>query len=164
MNRRFSMLVVTLFAAAATVAAAGRAAPPKPVPYPRGYRSWTHVKSMVLLPENPVGEQFAGIHYVYANGRALSGLKDGRYQDGSVLVFDLFETELDEGLYGPGERKFVAVMVKNRKEYAATGGWGFEAFAKSSETGRLTSDGGEGCFLCHKDVAEADFVFSSFRP
>ncbi len=59
------------------------------VPYPEGYRDWTHVKSMIIEPGHALANPFHGIHHVYANSKALTGLKGGKYSDGAVLVFDL---------------------------------------------------------------------------
>ena len=62
------------------------------VPYPEGYRDWTHVKSMVILEGHALYDSFGGIHHIYANGKALKAMKDARpYPDGSVLIFDLLE-------------------------------------------------------------------------
>ena len=43
-----------------------------PVPYPKGYRQWTHVKSMVIQPGHALYEAFGGIHHLYANRRSTS--------------------------------------------------------------------------------------------
>lgn len=157
---RFAAVLLTSALGAAAMAAVQRA---PAVPYPEGYRQWFHIKSMILKPGNSVGEQFVGIHHVYANEKALSGLRRGRYDDGAVLVFDLLEAEEDEEAIVEGGRKFVAVMHRDRKRYAATGGWGFEAFAGDSETRRVVDDGGRGCFSCHEEARATSFVFASWR-
>ncbi len=62
------------------------------VPYPDGYRQWTHVKSMVIQKGHPLYEAFGGIHHIYANEKALRAMQAGKpYPDGAVLVFDLLE-------------------------------------------------------------------------
>jgi hypothetical protein len=134
-----------------------------PVPYPEGYRSWRHVKSMVILEGHPLADPFAGIHHVYANGKAMRGLETGRYADGSVLVFDLLEAVPEEGAYVEGARKLIGVMHKNARRYAATDGWGFEAFAADSKTGRLPTNNGRDCHLCHTDAKENELVFTAIR-
>ena len=60
------------------------------VPYPEGYRNWTHVKTMLIQPGHALANPFQGIHHVYANKSAEKGLKSGRYPNGAVLVFSFF--------------------------------------------------------------------------
>ncbi|MDH3497294.1 MAG: cytochrome P460 family protein [Gemmatimonadota bacterium] len=158
MARWFALLPVPLVAAAAL----GRPQP-APVPYPEGYREWTHVKSMVILDGHPLADPFAGIHHVYANARALEGLRTGSYPDGAVLVFDLLEAAGGEAVYTEGSRKLVGVMHRDAGQYAATGGWGFEGFAGDSRTQRLTTDGGASCYACHQGQAVKGYVFSAWR-
>lgn len=134
------------------------------VAYPEGYRSWSHVKSMVILPGHPLENPFGGIHHVYANGRALEGLRTGTYPDGAVFVFDLLEAVSGEAVLEEGSRKLVGVMERDARRFAATGGWGFEGFAGDSRTERLVKDGGQSCFGCHKAAEAAGYVFSRWRP
>jgi hypothetical protein len=133
------------------------------VPYPEGYRNWLHTKSMLIQPGHPLENPFQGIHHIYANGKAASGLKTGNYKDGSVLVFDLLKYEEKDKTIQEGERKLVGVMHKNSAKYASTGGWGFEGFAGSSKTERLVKDGGKSCFDCHTSEKGKDYVFSKLR-
>lgn len=151
---------------AALVTAAGSAAALKnePVGYPEGYRHWTHVKSMVILPGHPLENPFAGIHHIYANDPAMDGLKRGAYRDGSVFVFDLLEYAEADHAGAEGARKLIGVMKKDAKQFAATGGWGFAGFKGDSRTERLVTDAGAGCFACHASQKDRDYVFSAMRP
>lgn len=133
------------------------------VEYPKDFRNWTHIKSMVILPGHALADQFEGIHHVYANEKALAGLKSGRYQDGSALVFDLLEYNEGQNTLSEGKRKLIGIMEKNELNFKTTGGWGFEAFDSNSRTKRLTNDGGVGCFQCHTQSEKNGFVFSSLR-
>ncbi len=133
------------------------------VAYPDGYRSWTHVKSMVIHPEHGLADPFEGIHHVYANGEALAGLASNEYQTGATLVFDLLSQEPGDGAIQEGARKFIGVMEYDNERFAATGGWGFEAFAGDSRTERVVSDGGVSCFGCHQAAKADGYVFSKFR-
>lgn len=135
----------------------------KGVPYPEGYRHWLHVKTMLIEPGHALEDPFQGIHHVYANKHAEKGLKEGKYANGSVLVFDLLKYEEKDKTIQEGERKLVGVMVKDDKKYAATGGWGFEGFAGNSKTERLTKDGGKSCYGCHEPQQKSDYVFSKYR-
>lgn len=155
--------VVAAAAVAAAAVAAARGQQPRAVPYPDGYRSWQHVKSMVLLPEHPLAGTFGGIHHVYANRAALGGLRSGRYPDGAVLVFDLLEARSGEGAISEGARRLVGVMRRDARAYAATGGWGYEGFAGDSRTARLVTDGGASCHACHTARAAQQFVYSEYR-
>lgn len=135
-----------------------------PVPYPDGYRSWQHLKTMLILPGHALTDPFGGIHHVYANAKAMQGLETGTYPDGSVLVFDLLAYEEGDNVIVEGARKLVGVMHRDNDAYAKTGGWGFEGFAGDSETERLVSDDGVSCFGCHESVASSVYVFAKYRP
>ena len=133
------------------------------VPYPESFRNWVHVKSMVIKPGHALENPFQGIHHIYANDKALRGLKAGKYSDGSILVFDLLNYIEKDNAIQEGDRKLVGVMHKNAKQYPSTGGWGFEGFAANSKTKRLTSDGGVSCFKCHVPHKARDYVHSQLR-
>ncbi|NOT86149.1 MAG: cytochrome P460 family protein [Methylococcaceae bacterium] len=134
------------------------------VPYPEGYRSWSHTKSMLIQPGHALENPFQGIHHIYANPKALKGLKSGAYADGAVLVFDLLNYNEKDLTIQEGERKLTGVMHKDATKYAATGGWGFEGFSGNSTTERLVKDGGKSCFDCHTSEKNKDYVFSQIRP
>jgi hypothetical protein len=156
------------FALFATLAAAWpgnpRAAGTAPVPYPDGYRQWTHVKSMQIHAGHALFGTFGGVHHVYANPRAMKGYASGRFPDGAVIVFDLREAVTSDHATTAGPRKAVGVMRKDAKRHAATGGWGFEAFKGDSTTERVVGDGARtACFECHAAQRERDYVFSRFE-
>jgi Cytochrome P460 len=133
------------------------------VPFPEGYRSWLHAKSMIIEPGHSLENPFQGIHYIYANEKAENGFKSGHYSDGSVLVFDLLKYEEKDKTIQEGERKLLGVMHKDSAKYASTGGWGFEGFVGSSKTERLVKDKGKSCFDCHVSEKAKDYVFSEIR-
>lgn len=133
------------------------------VAYPDGYRSWTHVKSMVIHPDHGLADPFEGMHHIYANAAAIAGLESNAYQKGATLVFDLLSQEVSGGATQEGERKFVGVMEYDAERFAATGGWGFEAFAGNSKTERIVEDHGASCFACHQAVNKDSYVFSKYR-
>lgn len=133
------------------------------VRYPEGFRSWYHVKSMVIQPGHPLENPFGGIHHVYANAKAIQGLKSGNYPDGAVLVFDLFDYQEDNHALVEGKRKLIGVMERDSKRFAATGGWGFEGFGEGRPEKRLVTDGGKGCYDCHASQQARQYVFSKLR-
>jgi hypothetical protein len=140
------------------------AADPAPVPYPEGYRDWTHVKSMVIEKGHPLYDAFGGIHHLYANKQALAGYKTGKFPVGSVIVFDLLDAKSGGNAVQEGARKVVGVMAKDASKWKATGGWGFEAFKGDSKTERAVGgNAATACFQCHTSQKDRDFVFSAYR-
>ena len=134
------------------------------VPYPDGYRTWTHVKSMIIKPNHPLANPFAGIHHVYANEQALKGLRTGTYEKGATFVFDLLEAREEKDAVVEGARKLIGVMLYDPGRFRKTGGWGFEGFAGNARDKRLVKDGGAGCFACHEQARKSHYVFSNWRP
>lgn len=150
---------------AAVITSGALAADVAPVPYPKGYRQWQHVKSMVIEPGHSLYEAFGGIHHLYANAKAMEGYRSGKFPDGAVIVFDLLEAKSGDKAVTEGKRKVVGVMLRDARRYAATGGWGFEGFAGDSDTQRAVGDkAATACFTCHEAQKQRDFVFSNYRP
>lgn len=134
------------------------------VPYPEGYRDWHHVKSMVIEEGHPLHASFGGIHHLYANKEAMEGYKSGRFPDGAVIIFDLFEALRADHAVTEGAHKVVGVMHKDAKKFAETGGWGFEGFGGGDPTQRVVrSEAKNACFSCHAPLKDRDYVFSSLR-
>ena len=154
----------TLFPVLLVASTTAFAADTASVPYPQGYRDWTHVKSMVIQPGHPLHEAFGGIHHLYANKAAMQGYAKGRFPDGAVIVFDLLDAKSADNTVQEGARKVVGVMVKNSKKYAATGGWGYEGFKGDSKTERAVgANAASACHQCHTAQKGSDFVFSALR-
>jgi hypothetical protein len=163
MNRKPRSIVMAASAVLAVAATAAASAGDASVAYPDGYRGWTHVKSMLIQPEHPLADPFAGIHHIYANDEAMEGYRSGRFPDGAVIVFDLLEYAEGDAAIVEAGRKLVGVMVKDAARFDETGGWGFEGFAGDSRSERLVTDGGVGCFNCHTAQRDRDYVFSAYR-
>jgi len=134
------------------------------IAFPKGYRHWTHVKSMVIFGnQHPLYNRIPGLHDVYVNDTGLPSLQQGKsYLDGSVLVFDLYDITSGRGAIETHNRKLLAVMKKNAKLYAETGGWGFEVFKGDEEKGSL--DNAKQCFDCHASQKRVDYVYSTYSP
>lgn len=157
--RLLPLVALSLLSGCASVAAA-----PATVPYPEGYRTWTHVKSMWLGPEHGLANPFGGLHHIYVNDKGEAALRAGQaLPEGTILVFDLLEAKLADQAITEGPRKLVGVMQKDSKRFASTGGWGFEGFAGDSKTERLVSDGGASCYSCHQSRAAQGYVFTEWR-
>jgi hypothetical protein len=159
-ERQMKRLVLLAALAAAPALAADPA-----VPYPEGYRTWTHVKSMVIQPGHPLFEAFGGVHHIYANDKAIRGYRmGGAFPDGAVMVFDLLDAKAGGGAIEEGARKVVGVMVKDARRWKDTGGWGFEGFKGDSKTERAVgADAKTACFACHAPQKDRDYVFSGWR-
>ena len=151
-------LILAGLAATATVSAiAGDVA------YPNGFRQWGHVKSMVHKPGHPLYDAVGGMHHIYANPKAMRGYKSGRFADGSVIVFDLFEAVDKDNAVAEGKRKAVVVMVRNAKAHKANDGWGYEVFDPQLKKGSLDAKAQADCHSCHRSQQDKDFVFSAWR-
>lgn len=133
------------------------------VPYPTGYRHWHHVKSMVIEQGHPLFDAFGGIHHIYANASALEGYQAGKFPDGAVIVFDRLDARHADKAVTEGDRKDVAVMIKDAQKFAATGGWSYEAFAGGDPTRPVVgATAATACHACHTSEKDHDYVFS--RP
>lgn len=156
--------LLTIAAALAIASPPLRAADAAPVPYPQGWRQWTHVKSMTINPGHALYDAFGGIHHLYANAKAEQGYRSGRFADGSVIVFDLLEAKSADNAVEEGARKVLGVMHKDSRRYKDTGGWGFEGFKGDSKSERAVgNNAASACFQCHTAQNGNDFVFSKFR-
>lgn len=133
------------------------------VSYPKDYRTWTHLKSMVINESHSLSTPFEGIHHIYANNKATDGLKKNNYKKGSTFVFDLLTAKRSKDATVEGKRKFIGVMTYDAKKFKETGNWGFEAFAGDSTTKKVVQDSGVSCFSCHIGVEKQSYVFSTFR-
>lgn len=131
------------------------------VPYPEDYRSWHHVKSMVIQPGHALHDAFGGIHHVYANDAALSGLSTGRYADGSVFAFDLLAVAEGGNAIQEAQRKVLGVMHKSEAAFPSTGGWGFAGFTSPGQD--IVTNMQEQCFKCHAPQQSSGYVFSKLR-
>jgi hypothetical protein len=155
---RMSLLVIALTGTAAEKTAE--------VPYPNGYRSWQHVKSVVVGPEHKSFASEGGkIFQFYANRDAVEGYRVGKFPKGSVIVRETLHTVAGEGeskgIITEGEHSSLDVMMKDDDRYAETGGWGFETF--DSKNTRLVEKDRARCYACHSKQREHDLVFSALH-
>jgi hypothetical protein len=150
-------------AALATAAIALPLAAHAEVAYPDGFRDWKHVKSMVINKGHPLYDAVGGIHHIYGNKAAIKGYKTGRFADGSVIAFDLFEAVDKDNAVSEGGRKAVVVMSRDSKKHKATDGWGYQVFDPKSKKGGLDAKAQGECHACHMAQKDKDFVFSALR-
>ncbi len=134
------------------------------VAYPEGYQSWTRVKSMIILEGHVHFNAFGGFHHVYANDKALESLKKGKpFAKGSVLVFELFESIVENNAITEGPRQVIGVMEKDPNRFTGTKGWGFEDFKLGDPNQRSVTNMRDQCFSCHESQKANDYVFSTYR-
>ena len=151
-----------LAAAVLSAALGSRAATEDAVPYPEGYRQWTHVSSTYVGPQSAGFEKNGGLHHIYANQHAMEGYRTGRFPAGSVIVADFLQPRENDGVVTDGPRRRLDVMLKDGA--SASGGWRYEQFKGDSRTERLvTPEIAARCVACHTQRKEKDFVFSSLR-
>src|SRR5262245_10418854 len=65
----------------------------EPMSYPDGFRTWVHVKSVLITAAHPSFQAEGGLHHIYANAKAADGYRSGYFADGSVIVYELLETQ-----------------------------------------------------------------------
>lgn len=137
------------------------------IPFPKDYRSWQHVRTIVVGSGHRSFATRGGIHHYYANAKAVEGYKTGQFPNGSIVVDEgvLAEdgTGPSKGILFERDRRSLDVMVKNDRLYKDTGGWGFEHFKESEAKGALDVSGRTQCFECHSKRKDQDFVFSAIR-
>ena len=155
---RLSRLAIAVFLGLAVMVTA-LAQDSNPIPFPEGYRNWYHVRSTLnKTGHSPEGN--IGIQHVYANALAVEGVRAGTFPDGAMFVVDRFKfVEGDNNTVSQGERKVIAVMLRDAQRYAETGGWGFEAFKAGDPNQRVVKDQ-KACFACHIPHADNNYLFT----
>jgi hypothetical protein len=133
------------------------------VGYPQGYRSWSHVKSMIIQPGHPLETPFGGIHHVYANANAMQGLSSGEYEQGAVFVFDLLNYHEEGKVIVEKDRIRLDVMQYDSAKFADTGNWGYDTFVGDSAEQRMEQDVVSACYTCHIPAKKSGYVYSKYR-
>lgn len=131
-------------------AAAAISTPPLPK-----YQSWKKSARKVVADKKSL---FYGIHYIYADPKAIKGYQAGnKFPEGSRIVVEHFNIKGDNSsVDGP---KNMVVLMKKDKSQKGTGGWLYAGYTAEGKPSRL--DPVKNCFECHqKEVAGRDYVFS----
>src|SRR5215475_10099114 len=132
---------------------------------PTGYRNWFHVNTMIVDKGSPLFEALGGMHNVHINSVGEAALRrGGPYPDKTIFATDLHEFTVSDGSYVEGPQKALAIMMKNHKKYASTGGWGFQAWAGGDPQTPLVTDATKQCFECHQPKKDQDYVYSTYIP
>ena len=154
-NSNAWFVLACIAALSATTAATRRSA--EPVAYPDGFRKWSHVHSALVGP----GGNRPGLYHIYANDAAMNGYASGRFPEGSIIAFDLYDVTVENNVTKQAARKLVDVMVKDSTRFADSGGWGFAEFLGEE---RVRKEGVQAqCAQCHATQRERDYVFSRYK-
>jgi len=82
----------------------------------------------------------------------------------NTMIIDLHDFTVSDGSCVEGARKGLAVMVKDSKKYASTGGWGFQFFEGGDPKKPQVTDAAKQCFACHQPKKDQDYVYSTYIP
>ena len=136
------------------------------VTIPVGYRDWK------LISVTHEDGDFNQLRAQLGNDLAMKAYREGKvpFPDGSIIValhWKRVPSEEDNKVFGR-EQAFVAgpavnmqVMVKNSKQYAATGGWGFGDFKDGKVSDQTLH---QKCFPCHLPAKDSDYIFTHYAP
>jgi hypothetical protein len=168
----FAVVVAGIVASTAPVSghAQGEAAPIFGIKIPAGYRNWRLVS--VAHEEGDLND----IRAILGNDTAIKAYREEKlpFPDGTIIAriaWKYVPSEENNKVFGRGQSFvpgpapdwYLQFMVKDSKEYAATGGWGFAQFSKdgkpSADATKLRT-----CFPCHEPVKARDFVFTRYTP
>lgn len=128
-----------------------------PPQLPKNYHSWQKSIRKVVTDKSSL---FYGIHYMYADKKAMQGYRTGnRFAEGSTIIVDFFNIKQDPALDGP---KNMIVLMRKDKRAKQTGGWIFAGYGPDGKPSEL--DPVSTCFGCHqKDASQRDFVISTIK-
>jgi Cytochrome P460 len=125
---------------------------------PADYQSWRHVKTQIIQ-EGPGFERFGGMHHIYANDRALQGLRSRRFEDGAMLVAEFRDLDRKANVIDGSAIRLVDVMLFDSRRFADSDGWGYAEFIGPGLNSRAFDSRAE-CHACHTTRAEKGHVFS----
>jgi hypothetical protein len=133
------------------------------VPFPATYRTWAHVKTVLIGPSSPAKTEL-GFHHIYANETALAGYRTGTFPDGSIIVYEVVTTTEQDGETREGSTRRLDVMVKDQTRFAKNAGWAFGRFTGGTSTGgALPAATQANCLACHGGRKDHDYVHSDWR-
>ncbi len=157
---------VYVFTAPASGHADDEAAPIFGIKIPPGYRDW---KLISVAHEEGNLNDFRAI---LGNDVALKAFRENKlpFPDGTIiarLAWRYVASEENNKVFGRPQ-SFVAgppinlqLLVKDSKQYAATGGWGFAQFTNGKPDGEAVH---KTCCPCHEPAKAHDLVFTHYAP
>jgi len=132
---------------------------------PPGYRDWT------LISVAHEAGKFNDIRAILGNELAVKAYRDGTvpFPDGAIVVrvaWTYVPSEENDKVFGQpqsfvaGPPTNVQFMVKNSREYASTGGWGYTQF----NDGKPAHVAVQACYACHVPAKARDYLFTRYSP
>ncbi|WP_407530649.1 cytochrome P460 family protein [Methylobacterium oryzisoli] len=140
---------------------------------PTGYRTaYQFLGSWAVAAEQ--GHGSAEFHVVYASPGAITAhRRDGRFQDGAILVKEVFRTKAETLTTGTVSRadtlKGWFVMVKDSTNARAGNplwgdGWGWSWFDAADPARTTTVDYRAECQGCHVPAQATDWIYTDGYP
>lgn len=160
----FSMPVLAGFSCSARHVS-GQTAPPA-IELPARYRDWK------LISVAHEAGKLNDLRAILGNDRAIDAFRrnDLPFPDGAIiarLAWTYTPSEENNRAFGQ-EQSFVAgaptniqLMVKDSKQYASTGGWGFAQFTNGKPDG---PEALKNCYSCHVPAKQRDYIFTRYAP
>jgi Cytochrome P460 len=142
---------------------------------PEDYRARYRFIGSWAVARDDNGSGSKEIHTVYASPGAVEGyLKNGQFEDGDVLVKEVFEAKTDDMTTGTVSHadnlKGWFVMVRDSKNTAHPGnplwgdGWGWSWFDFGNTTKTTSTDYHNDCMGCHVPATPTDFIYVGGYP
>jgi len=149
--KRHTIMLIILFLLLSVCFAFATVAPPQ-LP---DYKTWKKSVRKVVSDKKSL---FYGIHYIYADSKAVQGYKsNNRFPEGSRIIVDHFN--IKNGDTSVDGSKNMTVLMKKDKRQKATGGWLYAGYTADGKPSSI--DPVKNCFECHqKEVSGRDYVFS----
>jgi hypothetical protein len=161
------------FLAPASGQADGEAAPIYGIKIPSGYRDWRLISINHLAG---AGGSLKQVRAQLGNDIAIEAFRAGKlpFPDGAIIAAlhwnEVSSEENDKvlaiGFPGARLQSFVAgpavnvqFMVKDSKQYDASGGWGFGDFTNGKPGNEALH---QTCFACHLPAKDRDYVFTRY--
>jgi hypothetical protein len=131
---------------------------PNGIEFPAGYTHWKAISSTDR-------EDNHTLRQVLGNDVAVKAIEAGEinpWPDGAMFAKIGWEqVEDSNGLVQSGQFKQVEFMIKDRKKYASTAGWGWARWLGTDlRPFGQSSDFAESCVSCHTPMRGNDFVFT----
>ncbi|HET6420764.1 MAG TPA: cytochrome P460 family protein [Geobacteraceae bacterium] len=144
--------VILVLSCAAIAAGAGKAA------LPQDYEKWEKSSRKVISDKQSL---FYGIHYIYADKKALKAYKSGGpYPEGSRFAVVNYNIRDVGGKPVEGKKNMIVLMKKD-KGAKETGGWIFAGFTPEGKPSGI--DPVKNCYECHlKEAKDRYLVISRY--
>lgn len=139
----------------------GTAPAPNGITIPQGYKDWR-----VIAPSHRTDNNT--LRVILGNDVAVKAAREGKtnpWPDGAVFAKLVWKDRQDDhwpAATVPGAFVHAEFMIKDAKQYEATGGWGFARWlgAEQKPYGKDAAFVQE-CFGCHTPVKARDYVFTT---